>query len=346
MDQKELQQKIAEYYQKLSPELQEVFASMKWMDSLKEISTKYSLNDEQTQTLGIETTLLLLGILHVDDYEKNLFYEMKLSEESFNKILSEVDEKILKSVKLKLVDIFEKNAEDLVKEKYGGSQKLDERFGSLSEDLQEAVRRSNYQEKVYEIGQKYKLPIDQLGILEEIVTKTIIGDIRIDKLETELKEKIKLPGDKINELINDINNEIFKDIRRILKAQGEEKKVTENRESIANNEGEVPLPPYNEEVKNEQPIEKELAIPVPPIEISKNDKDAYAKHGIELIEDDKVVPRENGVNEKTDKNILEDSGIDIIGDKLIKPTVSSTTTNDYSLPKISSNEKDPYREDF
>ena len=38
MDQKELQQKIAEYFQKLPKEAQEVFAKMEWLQSLEAIA--------------------------------------------------------------------------------------------------------------------------------------------------------------------------------------------------------------------------------------------------------------------------------------------------------------------
>ncbi len=64
MDKEELQKKIAEYYLKLPKEAQEVFSSMKWLETLKNICEKYSLDENQIKTLGIETSLILLGIVH------------------------------------------------------------------------------------------------------------------------------------------------------------------------------------------------------------------------------------------------------------------------------------------
>ena len=45
MNQEELQQKINEYYTKLTPQMQAVFSSMRWMEDLKTLVAKYNLNE-------------------------------------------------------------------------------------------------------------------------------------------------------------------------------------------------------------------------------------------------------------------------------------------------------------
>jgi hypothetical protein len=113
MDQTQLQQNIAKYYAKLPVELQEVFSGLKWMEYLKNICTKYSLRDDQIETLATETTLVLLGIVHLEDYVLTLRKDLKLDEEIFNKILDELDAGILKNIKDDLVNTFELNVEFL-----------------------------------------------------------------------------------------------------------------------------------------------------------------------------------------------------------------------------------------
>ena len=78
MNQEELQKKIREYYAKLTPKAQEVFASLSWLETLKKIAGRHNLNEDQIQILGTETTLVLLGIISRDEYEKILNEELKL----------------------------------------------------------------------------------------------------------------------------------------------------------------------------------------------------------------------------------------------------------------------------
>jgi len=152
--------------------------------------------------------------------------------------------------------------------------------------------------------------------LEEIINKTILGNIHPDKLENEIKSKIQIPNDKINELIADLNEEIFKEIRNLLKTQNE----------LIAKEDEVPLPPYKEIIKNIDPI--------------------TSVNGIEIINEERNKKIEPVVKEGDEGEIFKNSGIDIIEDKLNKMTVSDSTVSNYSLPRMSSVDKDPYREDF
>ena len=112
MDQKKLQQQIAYYYSKLPLDAQNMFSSMKWLETLKVISIKYALNDKQIETLGTETTLVLLGIIHPEDYEETLVNELDLSIESVEKIFIEINESVLKPIRRELTRIFIENTEN------------------------------------------------------------------------------------------------------------------------------------------------------------------------------------------------------------------------------------------
>src|SRR3989344_8522569 len=102
MDPQELQEKIALYYSKLPPEAQAIFSKMEWLETLRTISVRHSLSDAQIQTLGTETTLILLGIIHFNEYEANLEKELGLPKESVVKILGEINEAVLKPIRPQL----------------------------------------------------------------------------------------------------------------------------------------------------------------------------------------------------------------------------------------------------
>ena len=205
MDQTQLQQNIAKYYAKLPIELQQFFSSMKWMDDLKDISTKYSLTEEQITTLGTETTLLLLGIVHKDEYKDTIEKDLGLSNDIFNNIFSEIEISVLKDIYVQLDEAFIINVDSLLEEKYGGDKKLDERFNELPKEVQLAINESNYQVALYAIANKYKLNIEQMGILEELTTKVMLGIINPDTYENELSSNIKIPREAITNIVNNVN---------------------------------------------------------------------------------------------------------------------------------------------
>ena len=218
MNNEQLQQNIAKYYEKLPVGLQEFFSGMKWMETLKNISTKYSLKEEQISTLGTETTLLLLAIINTEDYVKTIDTELKTPKEVTDAIFNEISELILKDIYEELENTFLKNSKDLLDEKYGGDKKLDDRFVSLPKEVQMAINESNYQPTLYSIAEKYKLNIEQMGILEEVTTKVMLNIIHPDKYEEELLSKLTtLNREDVINLEKDVNENILKTIRESLK---------------------------------------------------------------------------------------------------------------------------------
>ena len=354
MDQIQLQQNIAKYYAKLPVELQQFFSSMKWMEDLKNISTKYSLKEEQIKTLGTETTLVLLGIIHIEDYQENLEKELGLDKEITEKIIIEIDEKIIKNIKEKLIESFEANAKDLLEEKYGGDKKLDERFASLPQEVQIAINESDYQTTLYSIASKYKLSIEDMGMLEEITTKVMLNIVHPDQYENELISKLKISKEDISNLVKDVNEQILKTIREILKKKWDEGGTIKNEELGINNgvDNEVPKPPYakitkNEELgtRNELPKTIEKPNPIKPIEeikITQNTPQYSVNEIIKKIEPIKPIQEITEIP----KNIIEE--------KLKAATASNHTVSDYSLPPVNKTvsdearpkSSDPYREAF
>ncbi len=116
MDQIQLKQKIAEYYVKLPDDLKVFFAEQSWITNIQQISLKYKLSTEQTNTLNTETTLLLLCIININEYAQTIEKELKLPTEILKQVLSDIGEKILKETYGSLEDGYLKNISVLEKE--------------------------------------------------------------------------------------------------------------------------------------------------------------------------------------------------------------------------------------
>jgi hypothetical protein len=147
MDQTQLQQKIVEYYTKLPSDLQSVFSSMSWLENLNKLVEKYDLNNKQSETLNVETTLVLLCIISIDEYVDILEKELELTEEITNKVLGEIDALIIKSIDKELVDTFNKNIESMVEEKIENNDWSQNVDFILSGDYSALLKEKNIKEE-------------------------------------------------------------------------------------------------------------------------------------------------------------------------------------------------------
>lgn len=368
-----LQQKINEARNLLSKDTKEAINSVNWRFIIEGMKNKY--NTDQIDNLETETELLLSGITTPEEYQKEIQTRLNLSMSETTNLLNEMDTLVFKKIQEKLISFLPVKKDDQTnnspvenktgfKTEVNNIKKINKRFEVLPNNLQDAINKSDYETKIYEISQKYKLPIDQMGILEESIIKTILGDINLNGLDLELKLKITLPDEEISALVNDVNTEIFKKIRMLLRYETsdiplppykdlapvsdelqiiEEKPVAiiENKQVI---EEDIPLPNYNDKIEEEN-------IPLPTYDnpsVKMDEKELYKKHGIEMMEGESFKDEDSSDKQKEkeeDHDNFKDSGIDIIGNKLILPTVSIPTVSDYSLPKMSQ-KKDPYKEEI
>lgn len=362
MDQVQLQEKISLYYQKLPEETKVLFAGMSWIETLKEIDTKYSLSDEQIQTLGTETTILLLSIINPDDYEQTLRNELKLEEEKINQILKEVNDKIIKNVSPLIYRSYEKNISDLIDETY--QKNFDRRFSNLSKDIQDAIAMSNWRDSVYTISSKYNLQIDKQGAIEDVTIQTLCGVIPPEKYEYEIKTKTLLPDDVTRALVIDLNESIFKKIKEML--------VENSSQETIEKEEDLPVPPVKETKEEDIPLPPSKiktitneSIPTPPKKPESetdNTNNIYKDHGIEIIPDGNSIRKEIGQEIGINKIVApkkEATPINnIIADKLSRQTASQTTVANYTSElkealtdkpletKNSLANHDPYRENI
>ncbi len=253
MDKEELQQNIALYYSKLPKDAQEFFSKMEWLDKLKKLSIKYALSEEQTQTLLTETTLIMLGIIPLIEYEETIIQETKLPREFAQQMIQEVKDYILRPVASQINEAYEKNSapdKEAEMERIRIEEDLDAKFEKLPKHIQEAIQSSNYYDSLYELGLKYNLTVEQMGILEELTTGILTGDISSDRYERLLEEKVRMSGSDAAGIASKINEKILKPIRIKMMASTEKPKqsapfaIKKSEEFILNKAG-IDINPVN-----------------------------------------------------------------------------------------------------
>ena len=111
---------------------------------------------------------------------------------------------------------------------------IKEKFDSLPESIQELIVSSNYQDTLIELGKKYQLNVEQMGILERETTLVMMGLTPTKDFETELTRELNVDKIKGNQIVTEINEKIFLTIRDLLKLmytpEGEEPSVEETPE--------------------------------------------------------------------------------------------------------------------
>jgi hypothetical protein len=221
MNQEELQQKIAEYYAKLTPEARAVFSSMKWLETLEKISEKYSLTEEKMQILGTETMLVLLSIIHIDEYKYILLDELNLSENNTKKIISDIDDSIFQTIKPELSKTFYQNNKPT-------TEKLEEiiktKVVKLPKETQEIINSFGWEKISEEIGRKYSLNDEQIKNLKSQIGLILAESVGLEfivvsienNLDVNNEEAIKISQDVVNKILKPIAIKLMETIKKSL----------------------------------------------------------------------------------------------------------------------------------
>lgn len=311
MDKIELQKQIAEHFSKLPSEVQAVFSSMIWMDKSEEIGKKYGLSDPQTNSLIMETSLTMLGVIPVSQYEESLVQELSLPKEKISPMVAELDKEIFGIIRPSLEKVFIEKVESTANNKYGGSKNIDDRFKNLPPQVQEAITNSNYKKNLYDIANKYKLNMVGMGTLDEVTTKVMLGILPADQYKEELSKNIEATPENIDQIVSEVNESVFKNIRSFMAQNA----VQTSKEKL-----EIPIPPY-----------KKSNIPVPPYKKTessapsnlpiamfekKETSDGMKISGIEILADEKMEEKidEEKVTMKED-SIMVKSGVSVLEEK-------------------------------
>ncbi len=99
---------------------------------------------------------------------------------------------------------------------------LDKKIKTLPENIQQALYSPEIFENLRKIGERNKLHLDQLEILEDQIALVILGDIPSDDLVDNLEQKLQLGTEEAIKLAVDINEEIFLPIRESIKIESQD----------------------------------------------------------------------------------------------------------------------------
>jgi hypothetical protein len=189
-------------------------------------------------------------------------------------------------------------------------KEIKEKFDSLPKEVQEVIMSSNYEQTLIEIGQKFKLTVGQLDILARETTFALMGIIPLDDFEDGLTYELDIEKKEVLEILKDVNEKVFLNIRELLKLiniKDEEKYAAES--LVENKE------------KNKE--QEQNAAEILPTEI---------------------VPSAENVASKIDQSIEQMSGLSVLEKKISSTFQSSTKTTDHSL-SVGGKTADPYRMD-
>jgi hypothetical protein len=345
MDQQELENLIVERFDNLQPEIQAVIMDPNYEKQVVDIAQKYNLSKEQTSDLEINTTLVLLGNTHPDEYSKELTEDLKLAPVVVKQIVDDINQTVLKNILGMIKQNFKEDDEKEAAVTRTSELKLDPKFSTLPKELQDAIAQSDYQKKLYDIGTKYKLQVEKMGKFEEQTVKFIRGSISGSQYENNLALELEFEAGKARELATEVNESIMKNIRESMKKNAS---ILET-PAVVNipSEDIVPLPPYSSKPTKTIVIEtKPVEIPAPAISAPvkpMSPHDMYAEHGVEILDDSvapKIEKKEEIKTAPVENITMKESGIDMLKEKLDGITVSKQTVSDHSLSH------DPYHEEI
>ncbi len=102
---------------------------------------------------------------------------------------------------------------DIIKE-----EKLMERFRSLPKSLREAISSIETADNIQEIGEKYKLHIDQVGKLGSETGLVMLGFTRPYLFPAKVAQALNIPREDASKIAQDINEKIFSQIREFIQS--------------------------------------------------------------------------------------------------------------------------------
>ncbi len=104
---KNTQQLIQERIAQLPPYIKAALSNINWAPEILAIGKKHGLHVDDMGTLQTETVLVLVGLVHPNDFAKNLKQELHIPQDKIDAIVNDVNERILKTIRQALIDFIE-----------------------------------------------------------------------------------------------------------------------------------------------------------------------------------------------------------------------------------------------
>lgn len=210
----------------LPKEVQEAINASSWERLSEEIGKKYLLNEDEINTLQLETASFLLGFIDEDSFPTYIEDEVGLSRNEANKISEEIFQKIFIPIDNALPESFKLSTEEPKEPELEPT--LDNRLSKFPPEMSKIIEESNYQSTLFAIAKSYNFSVPQMGALEKIVTNLIVGAVRPNDFQDLLEDSLDLERVEAQELMTKINEQISVPIREKMKGLGGVHHATEN----------------------------------------------------------------------------------------------------------------------
>lgn len=92
-----------------------------------------------------------------------------------------------------------------------------ERFNNLQPEIQAIILDPSYDKNIVEIATRYELKPEEISELELSTTMVLLGQIHPDDYKTSLTDDLDIPEYKIDNIIKDIGEKVFKNVLEIIK---------------------------------------------------------------------------------------------------------------------------------
>lgn len=291
-------------FEKLPDEVVLAMDKINFDSRIKEFCDQNGLDKNTTDNINFLVNLRIVKLIDENELEE----EIKNSTDN-----PSVREKIISSIKeiLNLLDKEIKRKKELAEilsQEITGTEE-DIRFNVLPQAVQEAISLSGWQESLLDIARENKLNIEQSGILEDIVIKTMRNEIDYSLFPEKIYSMLVLDKEKTTKIVSSVAEKIFDEIRMLMREQEEGEGYTPEN---------IPLPPYKKEIE-ENLINENKEIPIiPPLP-------PYKKE---------VVEEENLNNDTSNHREIVKT---ILADKTSTSNVGGIKSIDFSIPKTQPN---------
>lgn len=95
-------------------------------------------------------------------------------------------------------------------------QLIQEKMDALPSHIQESLAKINWEQEIISIGQKHGLHIDEMGTLQTETILVLVGLAHPDQYPNNLKKDLHLSTEKIDSIVADVNEKVFKNVRKEL----------------------------------------------------------------------------------------------------------------------------------
>lgn len=164
------QKLIEERVAMLPPYIRTALGNINWGPEILNIGKKFGLHVDEMGTLQTETVLVLVGLVHPNEYPANLRQELHVPQEKIDGIVKDVNEKILKTIRQSLIDFIE-------------HESTQENVGEHQEEVQGWAKESNQQNIFQKTGIELEPEVVPTLEANQMPIGTTVSPIERDTLE-------------------------------------------------------------------------------------------------------------------------------------------------------------------